>query len=551
MLLKDAPLSWEILLSAFPFHMVLDRSLRVTGVGPSLAKIGVGIKPGGKLAEYFAVKSPDVKPEFNDLLEQSHTVFFLRDHGEKIVLKGQMVHVPGGDGDLLLYLCSPVLSKMAGAAELNLTLKDFPLHDTTVDHLILMQTQSNVLRDTRRMADRLKEEIKSRRKAQEDLEESNAGLEIKVRERTAELEQANSRMALWLHELKERNREMTILNAMGKRLQNCRALKEAFPIIREAFEELAPDSSGRPACRDEEAGAFVVGLDWGSEHPFSGPLFGPEQCSALVDGKERFFDGGSSGRICPKLGSPSGHGYICRPLRVNDEILGLVHLRYAADGGMPGPDGDHPGPGAEGRRKLITTFSEQIALSLANLRMQEVLQEQSIREPLTGLYNRRHMEDALEREVSRCERSGGTIGIILMDVDHFKAFNDNHGHQAGDRVLSALGGMLKRGIRDGDIACRYGGEEFLVILPGASSGEVLVRAEEFRARVEEGLRLTHEGKSLGKITVSMGVACFPENGRDGGEVVRAADSALYRAKHQGRNRVTPATSDEAAVDRSL
>jgi len=157
-------------------------------------------------------------------------------------------------------------------------------------------------------------------------------------------------------------------------------------------------------------------------------------------------------------------------------------------------------------------------------------------DPLTGLFNRRHMEDTLKREEARARRGGEAIGIIMLDIDHFKKLNDLHGHDAGDQVLRAFAESVKKQIREEDIACRYGGEEFTVIMPGASVPIAAARAELLRAGLAR-LDVDYQGKPLGQVTVSAGVAAFPEHGPTAIAVLQAADQALLRAKNAGRDRV--------------
>jgi diguanylate cyclase (GGDEF)-like protein len=178
---------------------------------------------------------------------------------------------------------------------------------------------------------------------------------------------------------------------------------------------------------------------------------------------------------------------------------------------------------------------------LSNLKMRESLRSLSIRDPLTGLFNRRHMEEFLVRELRRAERMGTPVGIIMLDIDHFKRFNDTFGHDAGDALLRDFGHYLLHGARGGDIACRYGGEEFTLILPGASLEDTHRRAEQFC----DGVRTRHfagSGPKTTPITVSLGVAVFPDHGGTGDLVLKAADAALYLAKYQGRDRVIAATA---------
>ena len=184
-------------------------------------------------------------------------------------------------------------------------------------------------------------------------------------------------------------------------------------------------------------------------------------------------------------------------------------------------------------------FANLTALVLNNAQLREALREQSIRDSLTGLFNRRYMEETLKREISRVTRHLHPLGIIMIDIDHFKRFNDTHGHAAGDALLSELGRFLQSHIRGEDVACRYGGEEFILIMPDASLEAARQRAELLRQEAN-GLRVrdaaqTHEG-----ITLSIGVAVFPQHGRTMETVLLAADAALYRAKQEGRDQVAVA-----------
>ncbi|MBN2547901.1 MAG: GGDEF domain-containing protein [Anaerolineales bacterium] len=167
--------------------------------------------------------------------------------------------------------------------------------------------------------------------------------------------------------------------------------------------------------------------------------------------------------------------------------------------------------------------------------LQATLREQAIRDPLTGLFNRRYLQETLERELLRAGREGYTIGIILMDIDHFKKLNDTYGHSAGDLVLEALGQMLRSQTRGGDIPCRYGGEEFLVIMPGATLEVAARRAEALRLVFQE-LQVEYMNQSI-SATLSLGVSAFPTHGRSEAELLSKADKALYAAKNSGRNQV--------------
>jgi diguanylate cyclase (GGDEF)-like protein len=216
------------------------------------------------------------------------------------------------------------------------------------------------------------------------------------------------------------------------------------------------------------------------------------------------------------------------------EALGIVSLQRSDDQDQPEAAPRFSG-GAE--RRLAAVLAEQVALALGNLRLRESLRNQSICDPLTGLFNRRYMEESLEREFSRAARSKSAVAIVMMDLDHFKRFNDTFGHQAGDALLRAFGDLLKRSTRGQDIACRYGGEEFAIVLSDANLPGTLRRAELLREQVKQ-LSVEYAGQLLGTVNISMGVALYPDHGTTIGEVLRASDQALYCAKREGRDRIS-------------
>lgn len=165
---------------------------------------------------------------------------------------------------------------------------------------------------------------------------------------------------------------------------------------------------------------------------------------------------------------------------------------------------------------------------------------QAIRDPLTGLFNRRYLEESLERELSKAKRHEKSLAIIMLDADHFKMFNDTYGHLAGDVILRNMGTHLVKYSRKEDIACRYGGEEFVLVLPETSDDVATQRAEDLRKIVETGKTIKYRHQTLPTVTISLGVAVFPKNGSSVDELISAADKALYRAKEQGRNQVVVA-----------
>jgi diguanylate cyclase (GGDEF)-like protein len=224
--------------------------------------------------------------------------------------------------------------------------------------------------------------------------------------------------------------------------------------------------------------------------------------------------------------------YICLPLLAQGVTLGILCLLD----GPPRRDRSNDEARMAEKCKLAKILADNIGLGIANLKLRESMRDLSLRDPLTGLFNRRYLQDALAQEQYRTMRSGAQLVVLMIDIDHFKQFNDKFGHDGGDAVLRALGGFLKSHVRRTDIACRYGGEEFALVLSPSSAEGAQQRAEKIRqgARL---LRVRHGDGDLGAITLSLGMAIFPDHGMDIAAVVKAADVALYQAKDRGRDRV--------------
>ena len=222
--------------------------------------------------------------------------------------------------------------------------------------------------------------------------------------------------------------------------------------------------------------------------------------------------------------------YVCVPMVALNDTIGMLHLRQQAT----------DKPLDEAHLAFAVSIAEQIALTLANLRLRETLRSQSIRDPLTGLFNRRYLEESLEREIHRCSRNKTSLAVLMLDLDQFKRFNDESGHDAGDAILREWGGFLQVRVRYEDIVCRLGGEEFAIVLPDASMESAYQVAQKI-CEDARGLTINHRGKQVGPITVSIGVSAFPMHSADLETLLHAADQALYRAKSAGRNQVALAT----------
>jgi diguanylate cyclase (GGDEF)-like protein len=223
--------------------------------------------------------------------------------------------------------------------------------------------------------------------------------------------------------------------------------------------------------------------------------------------------------------------YACLPLVAQGETLGILHLVNGP------PAADKAGEDRmQEKFRLAKGFAENIGLAIANLKLRDAMRRMSIRDPLTGLFNRRYAEETLTQEIFRAKRQSTRIAVMMLDIDHFKQFNDSFGHDGGDAVLRELGAYLTDQIRGSDVISRFGGEEFLLLLSPTTLEGARKRAEQIREGVKL-LAVRHARKSLGTITISVGMAVFPDHAAEPEALVKAADIALYQAKQAGRDRV--------------
>jgi diguanylate cyclase (GGDEF)-like protein len=313
---------------------------------------------------------------------------------------------------------------------------------------------------------------------------------------------------------------------MSDLLQVSQTQGEALEIIARCMADLLQVRTG--AIFTLNAAREVVASAVFGEMPAADRQFALEDCWALRRGKLHRCGAGEEGARCRHV-SEVQLASLCVPVMAQGEMIGILHVRDSAGQEAVARD----------QAQLLEMIAERAGLALANLRLREELQDQATRDPLTGLYNRRHMQEMLSREERRARRQDKPLGIIMLDVDHFKQINDRYGHEAGDRVLQAIAEELRQQVRSWDIACRYGGEEFTIVMPETGLAACSLRAEELRRAVER-LDLRCDGTPLGPLSISLGVASLPEHGATWQEVLATADQALYAAKAAGRNRVETA-----------
>jgi len=349
-----------------------------------------------------------------------------------------------------------------------------------------------------------------------------------------QLEAANEELRRHADELEQSGREMSLLAQMGELLESCQSLDEAYSVIARIADPLFAGDAGAVYALASSGTVAEVVAAWGSPPP-ARSVFQPIDCWALRRGRLHVVQEGDVGLRCPHVEEPVLTGLLCEPLTAQTETLGLLHVQVrgrVASKARAARLAD--------RERLVKTLGEQLALALANIRLRATLREQSSRDSLTGLFNRRYMEESLDREIRRAAREGYGLGLLMADLDNFKQLNDAFGHAAGDEVLRRIGRFLGAAVRGEDVACRFGGEEFVVILPKASLADTHRRAEALR----EGIKAQQADEATGlypAATMSVGVAAYPEHGTSAAELILAADSAMYLAKAKGRDRVVVAS----------
>lgn len=335
-----------------------------------------------------------------------------------------------------------------------------------------------------------------------------------------ELQSAQIQLAHRIAELEIRTQELNLLTEMTNMLQICTNPTEAVSVIAQYANDLFPGVSGILYSAVDNEEKMVAGTSWGN---YTGEQqIIQKDCWGLRRGRIHTTQDSQSSLYCHHTGFPQPSSSICVPVMASGQAIGLLSLQTMSN--LPVL--------TTAQQKLAAATAEQIGLALSNLILRQNLREMAIRDSLTGLYNRHYLEETLEIELNRAQRSGKPIGLIMLDLDHFKELNSVYGHPNVDQMLREFGAMLKRSVRSGDIACRYGGDEFLLILPETSLTIAQQRAEQIRMQVKA-LIIQGENLEPRHTTASIGVACWPQHGKTSLRLLNTVDAAMFKAKQSG------------------
>lgn len=341
-------------------------------------------------------------------------------------------------------------------------------------------------------------------------------------------ETVNRELALSVKTLEDRAQETRLLTNARNELQLCVDVDQLYRAAVISLGHLVPGTAGSLCMINNSRHMVETVAGWGAETTrFHLPeVFATQTCCGLRSGSPRWRRAGISEIHCDHFAGTPADSYLCIPMVAQGETIGFLYIETAT------PDAVLL---VEQRLEGVQQLLQLTGMAVASLQLRTKLENQSIRDALTGLFNRHFMQIALERELALAFRRQNSLAVMMLDVDHFKRFNDRFGHAAGDAVLKAVANVFQTSIRAEDIACRYGGEEFSIIMPDVSLAGAFERAENIRLAIAA-IRWGAD-TAPGDVTISIGVAMYPKDGTDAEHLLSVADQALYRAKHAGRNQV--------------
>lgn len=323
------------------------------------------------------------------------------------------------------------------------------------------------------------------------------------------------------NEYKTRAAQVYSMQELGTLLSACASREEILGVVEKLFPELLHKMSGAIALFNSSRNQLEIKVEWGEQWAAS-RMYSPSDCWSLRKGREHNNKEGHRGVSCMHLTGVEENHY-CFPMIAHGDTLGVLHVKQqSADGLSPE------------EKNFIFAISEQVGLALANANLRRNLRDQATKDALTGLHNRRYLMDTVVQEISRAERHDKILGVLMLDLDHFKNFNDTYGHDCGDKVLIRLGEALKKCTREHDICCRYGGEEFTIILVENSLEGMATVAKRICQAVRD-IEFPYGNEVIKDITISIGISVFPHHGKSLDDLMKEADNMLYEVKKEGRD----------------
>ena len=351
-----------------------------------------------------------------------------------------------------------------------------------------------------------------------------------LRERIAQTAvQSNRKLSTSIEALQNHARESNLLSIARDDLQLCTETTQVHQSAATRFSELLPGTSGSLCIINSSRNMTETVSGWSSATTSSpvSEIFPPNTCCGLRSGQLHWHGPGASQIHCDHFIAEAPSRYLCLPLVAHGDTIGILFVECPSE---------EIQEIVESRSESIRQLVQLTAMALASLEMRRKLEHQSVRDGLTGLFNRHFLEIALERELARASRRKSGLAVLMIDVDHFKKLNDQYGHSAGDAILKEVARVFSANVRSEDLVCRYGGEEFTIILPDISPDNAYIRAEVIRQAVAN-LRTELTNELYSTVTISIGGATFPGDGQTSDALLRHSDAALYRAKREGRNKV--------------
>lgn len=352
-------------------------------------------------------------------------------------------------------------------------------------------------------------------------------ISIRIQEQH-KLQESHKQQAEGIKKLEIKNEQITLMVEMSDIMLAANSQEELIVIMSKYAQRLLDFAAGYLFMMHPSKNSLEQVGSWGKPQPQE-KLLKPEQCWAIRLGRMHLTSHDRRELLCSHIQlqkKDNVRGCMCLPLMAQNDIYGMLYIEFTDDASIKNTE----------KKLLITAFAELTALAMANVRLRENLRYQSIRDPLTGLYNRRYLEDALSRQIHQSSRAQSEFAVIMLDLDHFKKINDTFGHDAGDMVLKEMTDVMKLSLRAGDIVARFGGEEFIIIFHDIDLKQVKMKAEKIKLSISK-MNVRYGTQNIGPLTVSMGISMYPQDSREMDSLIEYADKGLYHAKETGRNRI--------------